>query len=221
MNLDKDKLILFCSIMDFGKGSKALKLAKKSGALGGAIFLGKGTIKNELLNLLGVLEVRKEIFLTIVDEETEDTFYNEMENKFNLDKPNKGIAFSSPLKSFIDIRETEYSPKTEKEGVNNMNYEAIFVIVNKGLSEDVLDAAESAGSKGGTVIHGRGSGTQEKEKLFNIEIEPKKDIILILSKTEKTENIVKSIKDMLNICQVGAGIVFTLGVNRTLGLYEE
>lgn len=220
MTLNDDKLILFCSIIDFGKGSKALKLAKKIGALGGTIFLGKGTVKNEILNILGVLDIRKEIFITIIDEELEDVFYDEMANKFKLDHLNRGIAFSIPLKSFLKANEEKYIVNTEKKGVKDVDYEAIFIIVDKGLSDDVLEVAEEAGSKGGTVIHGRGSGSEEKEKLFNIEIEPEKDIILILSKVEESVKIVKSIKKLLDICKPGAGIVFTLDVNKTLGLYE-
>lgn len=221
MNLDIDNLILFCCIMDYGKGSKALKLAKKTGSVGGTIFLGKGTVKNELLNILGLLEIRKEIFLSIVDNELEDVFYDEMNNKFGLDKPNHGIAFSMSIKSFMKVNENNYLTRTESKDVKDVDYEAIFVIVDKGLSDNVIDSAQSAGSKGGTVIHGRGSGIHEKAKLFDIDIEPEKDIVLILSKVEEAEIIVNSIKESLNICKPGAGIIFVLDVNKTLGLYES
>lgn len=221
MDQNSNKLILFCCIIDFGKGSKALKLAKKVGAFGGTIFLGKGSIKNELLNKLGVLDIKKEIFLTVIQESLEEDFYREMSNKFQLNKPNHGIAFSLPLKNALKINGNKYVSNTEKKGVKDVDYEAIFVIVDKGLSEDVLEAAESAGSKGGTVIHARGSGSAKKEKLFNIDIEPEKDVVLILSKEEKIEGIVDSIEKMLEIREPGAGILFTLDVNRTLGLYTE
>lgn len=216
-----DKLILFCSIMDFGKGSKALKLAKKLGAMGGTIFLGNGTVGNEFLNILGLLEIRKEIFITIVHEDLENVFYEEMSKKFSLDQPNKGIAFSMSLKRFLRLDEGKDLVNIEKKDVNNVDYEAIFVIVDKGLSDNVLDSAKAAGSRGGTVIHGRGSGTKAKEKLFNIEIEPEKDIVLILAKEDEAKNIVDAIKEGLNICDPGAGIIFVLDVNRTLGLYSE
>jgi len=89
------------------------------------------------------------------------------------------------------------------------------------LAEDVLEAAKSAGSTGGTVIHGRGSGVHEKAKLFNIEIEPEKEIVLILSETAKTDYIVEAIKEKLNIDKPGAGILFVLDVNRTSGLISQ
>lgn len=215
-----EDFLLFCSIMDFGKGSKLLKISKELKTIGGTIFLGRGTLKSEWLNKLGIFDTRKEIFLTMVDKNLEDSLYQIMEDKFGLDKAGKGIAFSMPIKYFITAGKARYESKSEKEDVKGMNYESIFVIVDKGLSEDVIEAAESADFKGGTVIHGRGSGTQEKAKLFNIEIEPEKDIVLILSKAESTERIVNAIEEKMNIDVPGSGIIFVMDVSRTLGLFD-
>lgn len=217
-SIEGDFLIFTC-ILDFGRGSKALKLSKKLAAIGGTILLGRGTVENEILNMLGATETRKEIFMTIIPRELEDKFYSEALNKFKLNKPHKGIAFSMPIKYCLEKRETEY--KSKRTGVNKMNYESIFVIVDKGLSDDVIEAAKDAGLTGGTVIHGRGSGTQEKAKLFDIEIEPEKDIVLMLSDVEKTERVVEAIDQKLNISKPGSGIIFVMDVSRTLGLYQE
>ena len=221
MKFKGDSLVLFCCILDFGKGSKALKLSKELGAMGGSIFLGKGTVSDEWLNILGALDIRKEIFITIIDEKSEDIFYDKMSNKFGLYKPHNGIAFSIPLKYCLKVNGCKYESNHKKKGVDNMDYESIFIIADKGSSSDVLEAAESVGSTGGTVIHGRGSSSQEKAKLFNIEIEPEKDIVLILSKVEKTEAIVNAIEKKLNINKPNAGIIFVMDVSRTLGLYQE
>lgn len=221
MNLIIDNLILFSCILDFGKGSKALDLAREFGCYEEAVFLGRGTVRSEWLNVLGAIDVRKEIFITIINEKHEDQFYEIMSKQFNLDKPRHGIAFSMPLKYCLNINDNKYSSNLEKGSVNNMNYECIFTIVDKGFSSIVLEAAESAGSTGGTVIHGRGTGTQEKAVLFNIKIEPEKDIIMILSKVEKTESIVNAIEKRLNINEPNKGIIFVLNVSRALGLYRE
>lgn len=219
-SLNKE-LVLFWCIMDFGKGTKLFRLYKESGGKAGTVILGRGTVKSELLKMLGIMDTRKEIFFTVIDKEQEDDFYEKVINKFHLDKPHHGIAFSMPVKycSASDRTEKKSSPKGK--GVNELGYEAIFVIVNKGAMDDVLEAAESAGSTGGTIIHGRGSGAKEKEVLFNIEIEPEKDIVLILSKAEKTQAIVDAIKERLDIEKPGAGIIFVMDVSRTVGLYEE
>lgn len=216
-----DKYILFSLILDFGKGSKALKLSKELGAIGGTIYLGKGTVRTEWLNLLGAYDLRKEILIALIRAGQEDEFYERMEAKFNLHKPHKGIAFSMPLKYWLGQGNFEDGPKLQEKGGKGMDFESIFVIVDKGLSSQVLDAAESVGSTGGTVISGRGSGSQEKERLFNIEIEPEKDIILILAKKDKTQEIVNAIGEELGMDEPNKGIIFVMDVTRTLGLYEK
>lgn len=216
-----NRSILFCSILDFGKGSKLLKLSSELGGIGNTIFLGKGTVKNHILNMLGILDSRKEVFITIIDEKLEDELYDKIINKFSLDRPHHGIAFSMPLKYFLKTDVSKIIWNSEKKGVSSLNYEAIFVIVNKGSVDDVLEAAELAGSTGGTIIHGRGAGTQEKETLFNIQIEPEKEIILILSKVEKTELIVNSIRERLNADEPNSGIIFVMDVSKAVGLYQE
>jgi len=221
MVMEDKALSLFCVIVNFGEGSKVLKAAKELGVTGGTFLLGKGTVKNSILNLLGLDEVRKEILLMVIEESMEEKLNEHLTKKFHMDKPNHGITFSIPINHLAILNGHEYISKQKLRGADDMKYEAIFTIVNKGLSDDVVEAAQSAGSTGGTVIHGRGAGSHDTAKLFNIEIEPEKDIVLILSETDKTEAIVNAIKDKLNIEEPGKGVIFVVDVNRTFGLYRK
>ncbi|MEX2364611.1 MAG: hypothetical protein WD597_13355, partial [Balneolaceae bacterium] len=64
--------------------------------------------------------------------------------------------------------------------ITDQKFQLIVTIVNKGFSGKVVDASKEAGAEGGTIITGRGSGIHEKAKLFNLAIEPEKDIVLTL-----------------------------------------
>jgi nitrogen regulatory protein PII len=99
-------------------------------------------------------------------------------------------------------------------------YQEITVIVNKGLAEDVMEAAMKAGTKGGTIIGARGSGIHETSRLFSMEIEPEKEIVLILAKTEKTPEIVYEIRKKLQLDLPGNGILFVSDVREAYGLIE-
>lgn len=211
---------LIMVIIDFGQATKAIKIAKSIGATGGTIVLGKGTVKSSILSRLGLDESRKEIALIGVESHIEQAVNEALRAKLELDKPNHGIVFSVPMKRAIgkNFKDQGYTPY--KEGDNKMKHEAIFTIVNKGMSKKVIDSASKAGSTGGTVISGRGSGTEVTEKLFNIDIEPEKDIVLIISKLENTDQIVEAISQSINITEQGKGIIFVLDVNRTIGLYD-
>lgn len=211
---------LLSIIVDFGKGSKMLKELRKLGASGGTFFLGKGTVSNHLLDILGFTEIRKEILLVAIEADKEDLFLQGLNDKFHLDKSNHGIAFTMPLKYCLGLRNFKTLENPIKDEVKDVEYEAIFTIVDKGLSEEVIEAARAAGARGGTVIYGRGSGTRDKEILFNIHIEPEKEIILILSPIDKAKDIVSAIQDRLDIDEPGKGIIFALDVNKTLGLFN-
>lgn len=221
MVLEDKALSLFCVIVNFGEGSKVLKASRELGVTGGTFLLGKGTIKNSILNILGLDEVRKEILLMVIEESMEEALNEHLTKKFHMDKPNHGITFSFSINHLAILNGHEYKSKQKLRGADDMKYEAIFTIVDKGLSDDVVEAAQAAGSTGGTVIHGRGAGSHDTAKLFNIEIEPEKDIILILSELEKTAAIVNAIKEKLNIEEPGKGIIFVVDVNRTFGLYRK
>ena len=68
------------------------------------------------------------------------------------------------------------------------NYEMIFCIVNAGFSETVMEASRECGAGGGTVISARGTASKESEQVYNISIEPEKEIVMILVKKEIKEN---------------------------------
>ena len=215
-----DNYYLLFIIVDFGKASKVIQVAKKMGARGGTILLGRGTVRSNILSLLGLNESRKEVVLMGVEGGLDEHIHKELERQFHLDKPNHGIVFSIPLKQILEINSGNHNLKRGKEGEFEVKYEAILTIVNKGMSNEVMEAANKAGSTGGTIIHGRGSGTEETAKLFNIEIEPEKDIILILSRVENTESIVNSIETSIGANKQGKGIIFVMDVSRTTGLYK-
>lgn len=211
---------LVCIIVDFGKGSKVMQTAKKHGISGGTVLLGKGTIKNRLLEILALNDVRKEIVLLVSDKHTANQAIEQLEAKFKFSKPNHGIAFTTSVGQVIGARSCMGDHIIEGKGVENRMYHAITVIVEKGNAEEVIDAATDAGSKGGTIINARGSGIHETSKLFSMDIEPEKEMVLILSKIESTDAIVNSIKKKLKIDEPGNGIIFIQDVNRTFGLYE-
>lgn len=101
---------------------------------------------------------------------------------------------------------------------NKVLYDLIVTVVNKGYSEKVVDASKKAGAEGGTIIYGRGTGIHEQAKLFNIAIEPEKELILTLISRDKTEAVLDSIMVNAELNKPGKGIAFVLEVERTIGI---
>ena len=208
---------LFCVILNYGYGSRVVKVARQNGISGGTVFLGKGTAGSHLLKILDITDIRKEIVLLIAPQDMAFKAMEEIDRKIDFDKPNHGIAFTLPVAALIGVHHYVYHEDVESEGERGM-YKAIFVVVDKGTAESVIDAAASAGSKGGTIINARGSGIHENQKLFSMEIEPEKEIVLILSETDLTEQIAAAIRKAIKLDEPGNGIMFILDINKTYGL---
>jgi nitrogen regulatory protein PII len=216
----EDKEIeLLCIVVNFGHGSDIIKFSKHHGITGGTIFLGKGTIKNAFLEFLDIAETRKEIVLMAAEATTAQAVLEELNKKFKFCKPHHGIAFSTSITSILGAKSFTSKVDKESRGVKNPMYNVIMTVVDKGKAESVIEAATKAGSKGGTIINARGSGIHETSKLFSMEIEPEREIVLILSESHLTETIASSITDDLHMNEPGNGIIFIQDVNKTYGLY--
>lgn len=211
---------LICVIVNFGLGSKVLKIAERNGISGGTIFLGKGTVNNKILEFLGLSDIRKEIVFMLANAKTAEEVIVKLDEEFHFEKPNHGIAFTAPVENIIGVHSLTGEAAGPERSLDIM-YQTIVTIVEKGKAEEVIDAATKAGSKVGTIINARGSGIHETSKLFSMEIEPEKEIVLIITKADKTEEIAQSIREHLKIDQPGNGIIYIQDVNKTYGLYEQ
>ncbi|NLO15649.1 MAG: hypothetical protein GX123_06350 [Clostridiales bacterium] len=100
-------------------------------------------------------------------------------------------------------------------------YKKITVIVDRGNAEDVMTAARSAGARGGTILHGRGSSHHEYKKIFGIEVEPEKDMVIILTPKDITQKVLDAIAGKLDIDVPGNGIMYVEPVAATRGLFEN
>ncbi len=209
---------LILAIVNYGKASKLMKTAKMHGVSGGTIFIGRGTANDAILKKLGITDVRKEIIIMATEEDKTKEVLEALDHKYEFSKPNHGIAVSTKLDNLCGHPGSIYNKSKEIRENKNM-FLAIFVIVDKGNADDVIDAATLAGARGATVVNARGSGIHEQQMLFSFPIEPEKEIVLIISDAEKSHEIVEKIRTDFEIDKPGKGILFTIYLNDAYGLY--
>ena len=102
--------------------------------------------------------------------------------------------------------------------VQNYSHEVIFCIVNAGFSDAVMDAARVCGARGGTVLHARGTANPEAEKLFNVTVQPEKEIVMIVVKSEQKDEILHSLYSQVGLKTPGYGIAFSMPVSDVVGI---
>jgi len=209
---------LICCIVNTGQGSKVLKIAKNQGVRGGTVFMGSGTVKNKVLAFLDLDDVKKELVFMAAPGEVAHNAAEALFHEMAFHKKNHGIAFTLPLGSLTGSTNNEFDTESQRKAVNETVYSAIFTVVDRGLGNDVVDAANAAGARGATIIHARGSGIHESGMLFAMAIEPEKDMVMILAKDDVRGGILASIRERLRIDEPGRGIIFTLSVSEAYGL---
>ena len=101
------------------------------------------------------------------------------------------------------------------------HYELLLCVVNAGFSQNVMEAARTAGAKGGTIVRARGTANPESEEFFNITIQPDKEIVLILALKEVKDEIMKAVYKECGPATGAQGLVFSVPVSRTTTIKED
>lgn len=203
-------------IVEHNKASKVLHLADEKGVTASVAMLGRGTASRTIFDYLGLNDKKKAVLMLFGKTEEIMDLADYLVEKLEMNKPNHGIAYIESAFNVFGTEDNANGSENIKRGENM--YNAIYTIVEKGNADDVIEAAEKAGSRGGTVMHARGSGSEEARKVFNMLIEPEKEIVLIISEEAKTKDIVESIRKETQIEEEGKGIIFVTNVAATYGL---
>ena len=215
-SLKSRHLEMLVVIVEHNKASKVLHLADEKGITASVAMLGRGTASRTIFDYLGLNDKKKAVLMLFGKTEEIMDLADYLVEKLEMDKPNHGIAYIESAFNVFGTEDNANGSENIKRGENM--YNAIYTIVEKGNADDVIEAAEKAGSRGGTVMHARGSGSEEARKVFNMLIEPEKEIVLIISEEAKTKDIVESIRKETQIEEEGKGIIFITNVEATYGL---
>lgn len=215
-SLKSRHLEMLVVIVEHNKASKVLHLADEKGVTASVAMLGRGTASRTIFDYLGLNDKKKAVLMLFGKTEEITDLADYLVEKLEIDKPNHGIAYIESAFNVFGTEDNANGSENIKRGENM--YNAIYTIVEKGNADDVIEAAQKAGSRGGTVMHARGSGSEEARKVFNMLIEPEKEIVLIISEEAKTKDIVESIRKETQIEEEGKGIIFITNVEATYGL---
>ena len=138
-SLDQHGFELIYIIVNFGMGSRIVKAAKREGITGATIFLGRGTVKNQILEFLELYDVRKEVVMMAAEKKLAEHTLEVLAQEFKFAKPNHGIAFTTSLTRIVGSKNFNLNNAEESRGVDKKMYQAIFTIVDKGKAHEVVD----------------------------------------------------------------------------------
>ncbi len=84
----------------------------------------------------------------------------------------------------------------------------ITCIVQKGLADTIVSAAQDAGAQGATVFYARGGGVRERLGILGIAVEVEKEIINIIVATDQIDRVFEKIYLAGNLDTPGMGFMY-------------
>lgn len=219
-----ENIVLNITIGERTKSEAYLNFFKEQNVMLSLATFGKGTASKETLAALGLGSSEKCVIFSFMTMEKSHDLLIEIEKKMQLKVIGAGLSFTVPISSIDGLTSLKRMIKdidTQKEGegyILNTENELIVVVTNRGYTENVMEVAKKAGAEGGTVVHARGTGEESAEKFFGTLIGAEKEMIFIVSKTEKRNAIMKEIKENVGANTPSGAISFSLPINEVSGL---
>ena len=96
-------------------------------------------------------------------------------------------------------------------------YKLVVAIVQRGYSDEAINAAREEGAKGAVILSGKGKGESER-KFFGFQVDPENETVLILVKEEICVPVVKAIYAAVDYRSSARGMVFVLPVSYVSGM---
>ena len=107
-----------------------------------------------------------------------------------------------------------------EEEMADTEYEMIIAVANQGYIEPIMEAARSAGAGGGTVIHAKGTGTNEMGKFFGMSLAAEKEMTMIVTRKEQKNDIMRAIMERAGMESKAKTFLFSLPVSGVAGVSE-
>lgn len=186
------------------------------------VNIGMGTVKSAALKLFGIKSQKKIVINCLVEKSEVNRILNLLIKELQLNHLGHGLVYTTDALTTNHIIncKKEALDVTQNTEADNM-YKKLTVIVNRGIAEDVMDIARKAGVTGGTILHGRGTTSELAVTLMGMEIEPEKELVMMLMPSELVDTVVKNIYAELQFDLPGKGIMFVEPVSNVHGLFDS
>ncbi|MFH1368105.1 MAG: P-II family nitrogen regulator [Elusimicrobiota bacterium] len=101
-----------------------------------------------------------------------------------------------------------------------MKYHQITCIVERNKADKVVDEAIKSGAQAATVFNARGRGIKERLGFIGKLIQHEKEVILIVTKEEQTQQVYDAVVIAANLNELGRGFAYVQSVEQAFGFIQ-
>lgn len=184
------------------------------------VMHGRGTAVQSMLELLGIESRERRVVMTAADPDSTRELIEAQRRRLHLGVPGHGIVIAVPIKSIGGGKALAYlnqdNRSVKQAPPADFAYELIVAITNEGCTDMVMNAARAAGARGGTTLHGKGTGEKDP-RFYNITLAEEKEVVLILAAAAQKSEIMASIVAKAGPDTEAGTIVFSLPATEVAG----
>lgn len=182
-----------------------------------------GTVRSKTMDLLGIERTEKSMIFSVMTGTQMHGIIHDLTTEMQIDLPDRGIGIGVPLtsmggKSAMNYLLGEDVKLLEREENESMkNYELIVAIIEKGYTDEVMEAARAAGAGGGTVIRAKGTGKGEDATFLGVSLAEEKEMVFIVTHVNKKKDIMEAVMRDAGIESKAHTLLFSMPVTATAG----
>lgn len=196
---------------------------------------GKGTAPSEMLDIFGLSGTTRLITVGVLPRVMVRELFQAAGRQLGFHQRGGGIGLTVPLtglqsqvfRMLNDEAQSALEKQIEERIEGDMaeireksEYAVVWVAVANGYSDDVIDAARTAGAKGGTVLKGRRRNSERVSQHLGISMQEGQDFVMIVVPRSKKSAVMSAICTACGLTTKAHGVVLSLPVDEVIGLEE-
>ena len=217
-----ERMKIMMTILDRGDGIALSRLYEQNGVPLHLQIIAEGTATSEILNMLGLTHKEKEIMVGVAPESAIDGLMERLDDDYRGILSVRGLAFSIRLTAISGSVANALSVNRTGKGGAAVNSEKehnlIWVSINHGYSDLVMQTARKAGATGGTVIRSRFVGADKLEQFHAITIQDERETLMIACDKSVRNAIMDAISKEHGLKTPQQAVVFSLPIDRLVKL---
>ena len=225
----KAPIKLLITILPRGQGDRLTGYFAECGAKLQYILYGHGTARSDIVDYLGFDEPEKDVLLGFVPAANIAMLHEKIDDEIRFSRHGTGISFSLGLSAVsrglankVELDSISITKKEEDEELaTKEQFEMIACVMERDLCDIAMTAAKNAGARGGTVMKGREVTSEETKKVFGFTIQPEKDLLLLIVKSDIKQDVMSALCAAIAAESDERAVVFSMPVDDVVGINKN
>lgn len=221
MPVSNRRIRALLAIVERGQGSALIGRLGRHGLGYQFRFAGQGTASSEMLDILGLGSTEKDIVFSLGTEDAAADAVRSFTDSLGT-AAYRGImmllspsAISRLSAAVLNMQLPDNSERKDSVNMKNEHrHSLIFIVVNQGYTDQVMQTARRAGATGGTVIRARLADAEQLSQFHGIALQEEREIVAILAPDSIRDQLMNDVNAAWGTSSEAQGVLCAVPVDR-------